>query len=69
MAEVVIDTAIGERDARTGLYAGYFPGCPGAHSQGETLEESYGRTFGKWSRCSWELSLSMCGRLLPLSKL
>ena len=23
----------------TGLYVGYVPGFPGAHSQGETLEE------------------------------
>lgn len=32
-------TAIVERDAETGLYVGYVPGFPGAHSQGETLEE------------------------------
>ena len=28
-----------ERDPDTGLYVGYVPGWPGAHSQGETLEE------------------------------
>lgn len=28
-----------ERDPDTNLYAGYVPGWPGAHSQGETLDE------------------------------
>lgn len=28
-----------ERCAKTGLYVGSVPGFPGAHSQGETLEE------------------------------
>ena len=28
-----------ERDPGTGLYVGYVPGWPGAHSQGETLDE------------------------------
>ncbi len=32
-------TAIIEKDADTGLYVGYVPGFPGAHSQGETLDE------------------------------
>jgi predicted RNase H-like HicB family nuclease len=32
-------TAIVERDADTGLYVGYVPGFPGAHSQGEALGE------------------------------
>ncbi len=32
-------TAIVERDAETGLYVGNVPGFPGAHSQGETLDE------------------------------
>jgi predicted RNase H-like HicB family nuclease len=32
-------TAIVERDVDTGLYVGYVPGFPGAHSQGETLDE------------------------------
>lgn len=32
-------TAIVERDPDTGLYVGYVPGFPGAHSQGETLDE------------------------------
>ncbi len=32
-------TAVVERDAETGTYVGYVPGFPGAHSQGETLDE------------------------------
>jgi len=31
--------AVVERDAETGLYVGHVPGFPGAHSQGETLDE------------------------------
>lgn len=34
-------TAVVERDLDTGLYVGYVPGFPGAHSQGETLDELY----------------------------
>ena len=32
-------TAVIERDQETGLYVGYVPGWPGAHSQGDTLDE------------------------------
>ena len=32
-------TAVIERCNDTGLYVGYIPGFPGAHSQGETLDE------------------------------
>ncbi|HHK42022.1 MAG TPA: type II toxin-antitoxin system HicB family antitoxin [Planctomycetaceae bacterium] len=32
-------TAVIERCAETGLFVGYGPGFPGAHSQGETLDE------------------------------
>jgi len=28
-----------ERDKETGLYVGYIPNLPGAHTQGETLDE------------------------------
>ena len=34
--------AVVERDADTGLYVGWVPGFPGAHSQGETLDELHG---------------------------
>jgi predicted RNase H-like HicB family nuclease len=32
-------TAVVERDSQTGLYIGFVPGFPGAHTQGETLDE------------------------------
>ena len=31
-----------ERDPQTGLYVGSVPGWPGAHSQGDTLDELEG---------------------------
>jgi predicted RNase H-like HicB family nuclease len=32
-------TAVVEKCPETGLYVGYVPGFPGAHSQAETLDE------------------------------
>lgn len=32
-------TAVVERDPDTGLYVGYVPGFPGAHTQAATLDE------------------------------
>jgi predicted RNase H-like HicB family nuclease len=32
-------TAVIERDRDTGLFIGYVPGWPGAHSQGASLDE------------------------------
>ena len=32
-------TAVIEKCRETGLYVGFVPGFPGAHSQGETLDE------------------------------
>ena len=32
-------TAVVEKCADTGLYVGYVPGFPGAHTQAETLDE------------------------------
>ena len=32
-------TAIIEKDPETGLYVGYVPGFPGAHSQADSLDE------------------------------
>ena len=32
-------SAVIEQDSATGLYVGFVPGFPGAHSQGETLDE------------------------------
>ena len=31
--------AVVERDSKTGLFVGYVPGFPGAHTQGKTLDE------------------------------
>jgi len=32
-------TAVVERDPDTGTYVGYVPGFPGAHSQGDSVDE------------------------------
>jgi predicted RNase H-like HicB family nuclease len=32
-------TAVIERDSGTGLFVGYVPGWPGAHSQGASIDE------------------------------
>ena len=32
-------TAVVEKDSETGLFVGYIPGFPGAHSQGATMDE------------------------------
>ncbi|MBX2999165.1 MAG: type II toxin-antitoxin system HicB family antitoxin [Caldilineaceae bacterium] len=32
-------SAVVERDSDTGLYVAYVPGFPGAHTQGESLDE------------------------------
>ena len=32
-------TAVIQQDLDTGVYVGYVPGWPGAHSQGDTLDE------------------------------
>jgi predicted RNase H-like HicB family nuclease len=32
-------SAVVEKDGQTGLYVGYVPGFPGAHSQAESLDE------------------------------
>lgn len=42
MMDMKTCTAVVERDADTGLYVGWAPGVPGAHSQGETLDELQG---------------------------
>ena len=35
-------SAVIERDPQTGLFVGYVPGFPGAHSQGTSLDELNG---------------------------
>lgn len=32
-------TAVVEKDPETSVYVGYVPGWPGAHSQGDSIEE------------------------------
>jgi predicted RNase H-like HicB family nuclease len=32
-------TAVIQQDPETGVYVGYVPGWPGAHSQGDSLDE------------------------------
>ena len=32
-------TAVIERDPETGVFVGYVPGFPGAHTQGDSLDE------------------------------
>jgi len=39
MKDVMLISAVAECCADTGLYVGYVPGFPGAHSQGKTLDE------------------------------
>jgi predicted RNase H-like HicB family nuclease len=36
---MAVYTAVIEKDPDTGLLVGYVPGFPGAHSQGQTVEE------------------------------
>jgi predicted RNase H-like HicB family nuclease len=42
MAAMRSFTAVVEKCPDTGLYVGFIPGFPGAHSQGETLDELNG---------------------------
>jgi len=50
-------TAIVERDSDTKLYVGYVPGVPGAHSQGETLDELQENLREVIERCFWKMKL------------
>ena len=45
-------TAVVERDPDTSMYVGHILGWPGAHTQGESLDELR-PTCGKWSSCCW----------------
>jgi predicted RNase H-like HicB family nuclease len=37
-------TAVIERDPETGVFAGYVPGFPGAHSQSDSLDELHAKS-------------------------
>lgn len=49
-------TAHVEIDAESGLYYGYIPSLPGAHTQGETLDELYAKLAEVAELCLEELS-------------
>ena len=49
-------TAHVEKDAESGLYYGYIPSLPGAHTQGKTLDELYTNLSEVASLCLEELS-------------
>ncbi len=51
-------TAQIEKDSETGLYFGYIPSLPGAHTQAETLEELQKNLEEVASLCLEELSLN-----------
>ena len=45
-----------ERDTETGLYVGIIPGIPGAHTQGETLDELHKNLKEVVALCLQEIS-------------
>jgi predicted RNase H-like HicB family nuclease len=49
-------TAYVEKDSETELYYGYIPNLPGAHSQGNTLDELYKNLQEVTELCLAELS-------------
>lgn len=49
-------TAYVEKDSETGLYFGYIPNLPGAHSQGSSLDELYENLQEVTELCLEELS-------------
>ena len=49
-------SAVIERDPDTGLFVGFVPGFPGAHSQGATLDELNANLRRKSSPCYWRMA-------------
>ena len=49
-------TAHIEKDPETGLFIGYIPSLPGAHSQGETLDELHKNLEEVASLCMEEIT-------------
>lgn len=49
-------TAHIEKDLETGLFIGYIPSLPGAHSQGETLDELHKNLEEVASLCMEEIT-------------
>lgn len=52
-----------ERDIVTGLYVGIIPGIPGAHTQGETLDELHKNLKEVVALCLQEISATEKTRL------
>lgn len=52
-----------ERDTETGLYVGILPGIPGAHTQGETLDELHKNLKEVVALCLQEISSEEKARL------
>jgi hypothetical protein len=50
-------TVVVERDRDTGFYVGYVPNIPGAHFQGETLDELCANLLEFWGCCRLGVSL------------
>lgn len=51
-------TAHVEKDTESGLYYGYIPSLPGAHTQAETLDDLYANLEEVTKLCLEELSKS-----------
>ncbi len=56
-------TAQIEKDSETGLYVGYIPSLPGAHTQAETLDELQKNLEEVASLCLEELTQEDIGRI------
>lgn len=56
MKKQYIFTAHIEKDTESGLYYGYIPSLPGAHTQAETLDELYTNLEEVAALCLEELS-------------
>jgi predicted RNase H-like HicB family nuclease len=50
-------TAVVERSPETGLFVGFIRGCPGAHTQAESLDELNARIFVKFWSCSSKMEI------------
>ena len=57
-------TAVVERCPDTGFFVGYVPGFPGAHSQGETLEELNDNLKGVIAMILEDSALAMAGEFV-----
>ena len=56
-------TAVVEKCPDTGLYIGYVPGFPGAHTQAESLDELQRAISTKSLTCCWKTAIHVEGRI------